>query len=495
MAANRKNVLVIGAGVSGLAAARCFKEKGHDVTIVDRAHELGGVWDPARSYPGIQTQSPKDIYRYTDAAMPAEFPEWPKGGQVHQYLGAFADKHGLRPLIRYGATVRALKRRAGGGWDATIENDGGPAATEGFDFVAICTGQFSELNRPGFGGAEAFEAAGGRIVHSSQYNDPALVKNKNVVVLGFSKSATDIAVNAVRSGAKQVTIVYREAMWRIPYFVGGLINFKRILYIRAQENMFPGWGLTPAQKFKHAVAKPFVWAHWRGLETLLNLQLGLNKHGMRPKHRIEDHINCSVPIVTPDFFPFLKAGKIKAFEGTFAEYQKGAIRLTGGQTAPADIAILATGWKQGVPFLSEEDRKLLVEPDGQHRLYRNIVNPDLPDLGFVGFNSSFATVLSADLAAHWLVRFADGKLARQPTADAMRRTIDAMLHWRRNERPAAGGYGGLCIAPYHFKHFDELIDDIGVTERRRNPVTEFLTPPDAAAFGRYLATAPAYEAS
>jgi cation diffusion facilitator CzcD-associated flavoprotein CzcO len=57
-------------------------------------------------------------------------------------------------------------------------------------------------------------------------------------VLGGSKSATDIAVNAVNSGAAEVTLVYREPVWRIPYFIGGLVNFKRILYIRAQEEMF-----------------------------------------------------------------------------------------------------------------------------------------------------------------------------------------------------------------------------------------------------------------
>lgn len=494
MKATRKNVLVIGAGVSGLAAAKSFQQHGHQVVIVDRANDLGGVWDPARSYPDVQTQSPKDLYRYTDMAMPADFPEWPKGRQVHQYLGSYADKHNLRPLIRFATDVVAMRRSPGGGWFVELERNG-EASSEKFDFVAVCTGQFSALNKPAFPGADAFEAQGGQILHSSQYTDPSLVQGKNVVVLGFSKSATDIAVNAVRSGAKQVSIVYREPMWRIPYFVGGLINFKRILYIRAQEEMFPAWAQTSMQRFNHAIARPLVWGHWRALEALLNLQLGLKKHGMKPKSRIEDNVNCSVPIVTPGFFPLLKQGKIKAYEGTFDAYGDRSVKLTGGQKVDADIAILATGWRQGVPFLAEEDRAKLVDADGQHRLYRNIVNPDLPDLGFVGFNSSFATVLSADLAANWLVRYADGQLVRQPTDDQMRRTIVEMVHWRRHIRPAAGSYGGLCIAPYHFKHFDELIDDIGAKVRRRNPITEKFTPPDASAFGRYLSSAPAYQAA
>src|SRR6201987_4755053 len=82
----RKHVCVIGAGVSGLAAAKAFAARGHTVAIVERSSDLGGVWDPSRSYPDVQTQSPKDLYRYTDKAMPDSYPEWPKGPQVHAYL-------------------------------------------------------------------------------------------------------------------------------------------------------------------------------------------------------------------------------------------------------------------------------------------------------------------------------------------------------------------------------------------------------------------------
>ena len=58
------------------------------------------------------------------------------------------------------------------------------------------------------------------------------------------------------TGASEVTIVYREPVWRIPYFIGGLVNFKRILYIRAQEEMFRSWGIGPLSRLAHAIAKP-----------------------------------------------------------------------------------------------------------------------------------------------------------------------------------------------------------------------------------------------
>ncbi|HWL18258.1 MAG TPA: monooxygenase, partial [Bradyrhizobium sp.] len=145
-------------------------------------------------------------------------------------------------------------------------------------------------------------------------------------------------------------------------------------------------------------------------------------------------------------------------------------------------------------FLPEAYRNKLVDPDGQYRLYRLIANPDLPDLGFVGFNSSFCTVLCADMAAQWLVRYADGQLVRQPSEREMRANIELMLHFKRVERPAAGVYGGLCVAPYHYKHFDELLADIGAVKRRRNPLAEMFTPPDADAYGQFLASAANYQA-
>jgi hypothetical protein len=96
------------------------------------------------------------------------------------------------------------------------------------------------------------------------------------------------------------------------------------------------------------------------------------------------------------------------------------------------------------------------------------------------------------MAANWLVRYADGQLVDQPTAAEMHGNIDMMLHFKRVERPAAGVYGGLCVAPYHFKHFDELLADMGATVRRRGPLAEKFTPPDADAYAGFLASTPEY---
>jgi len=96
----RKTVAVIGGGVSGLAAAKAFSTQGHRVCGFERSADFGGVWELSRSYPDVQTQSPKDLYCFTDHPMPASYPEWPKGPQVHEYLQSYAIKHDLQRLFR-----------------------------------------------------------------------------------------------------------------------------------------------------------------------------------------------------------------------------------------------------------------------------------------------------------------------------------------------------------------------------------------------------------
>ncbi|WP_420333272.1 flavin-containing monooxygenase [Roseibium sp.] len=491
----RMNVAIIGGGVSGLAAAKAFDERGHRVFGFERSHDFGGVWELSRSYPGVQTQSPKDLYRYTDLAMPDNYPEWPQGPQVHAYLHSYANKHKLARLYQLNTSVRSMDRRKDGepGWTLTLEA-GGSVRTQDFDFVAVCTGQFSDKNIITHPGQDNFVASGRKVMHSSEYTDPEAAKGKHVVVLGGSKSATDIAVNAAANGARSVTLVYREPVWRVPYFVGG-INFKRLLYMRAQEQQFNSWGRSPLGKALFAAFKPLIWANFRGLETLLKLQLGLKKWDMVPDAPIEKEASCSLPIVTPGLFEGFADGSIKPVRGTFERYEEGNVVLTNGDKVPCDLSVLAVGWKLGVPYLAQEFQDKLIEPDGQYRVYRLAVNPDLPDMGFVGFNSSFCTMLSAEMIANWLVRYADGKLAKQPSAAEMTQDIEAMLEWRRKERPAAKVYGGLCSAPFHFRHFDELLSDMGAGKTKRsNPFAEQFSYPDADAYGEFLASTPQYAA-
>ncbi len=489
-----RRTCVIGAGVSGLVAAKVLLGRGHDVHVVERGGDLGGVWEPARSYPGVRTQTPRDLYSFTDAPMPSEYPEWPSGTQVHAYLDAYAHRFGLRPRIRFRTEVLLLQQRPGrDGWFVTLrQNDPGADAAEvveHYDAVVVATGQFSQPRTLPLPGEADFRAAGGQVQHSSEHVEAGQTRGRDVVVVGFSKSATDVAMNALDEGARTVTLVYREAAWKIPYFFGGAVNFKRILYCRASEAMFAPWAPSRAGRLLRRLLAPAIWANWRALEALLEVQFGLRKAGLRPRGRIEDGIHCATAIETPGFYRAVRERRIRAVQGEPAGYEPGAV-VVGGVRLPADLVVLAIGWRQNLPFLDEDTRAKLIEPDGQYRLHRMIVNPDLPGLGFVGFNSSFVSTLSAELGAHWLARFLDGALRRQPTDADMRAGIAQALDWRRHVRGAAAEYGGLCVAPYHHAHFDELMADMGAQTRRGGALAAHLAPISPAAYAELLETAP-----
>jgi len=269
------------------------------------------------------------------------------------------------------------------------------------------------------------------------------------------------------------------------------VNFKNILYCRASEVMFMPWAPSRLGRFARRIAAPAIWANWRALEALLTLQFGLKKHGLRPAQRIEDSIHCATSIETPGFYQAVARGTIRMVRGTLAACAPGSVTTDTGAVLPAQLVVLAIGWSQDVPFLEESARRKLIEPDGLYRLYRLIANPDLPGLGFVGFNSSFATPLSAELGAHWLARWFDARLVGHVSEAEMRSDIARALLWRRKLRPIAAGFSGLCIAPYHFFHFDELLRDMGARTRPKNPIAAYFLPLNPADYATLLATAPA----
>ena len=84
---------------------------------------------------------------------------------------------------------------------------------------------------------------------------------------------------------------------------------------------------------------------------------------------------------------------------------------------------------------------------------------------------------------------------RQPTNDEMTDNIEMMLDWRRNKFQLAKVYGGLCAAPFHYLHFEQLLSDMGATEMKRSLIADNFLPIDADAFADHLRSTPSYSVS
>src|SRR5688572_33505537 len=108
-----KHIGIIGAGISGLATAKAFIEQGYRVTVIEKASDIGGVWEKSRSYLGVATQTTRDEYAFSDFPMPSSYPQWPTGAQVQQYLENYAEHFNVTPHIRFQTTVTNLEFQDG----------------------------------------------------------------------------------------------------------------------------------------------------------------------------------------------------------------------------------------------------------------------------------------------------------------------------------------------------------------------------------------------
>jgi hypothetical protein len=85
----------------------------------------------------------------------------------------------------------------------------------------------------------------------------------------------------------------------------------------------------------------------------------------------------------------------------------------------------------------------------------------VPQLGFVGFNSSLFTTLTSEVAANWLVNYVEQKLAL-PSVKEIHADMEYMDQWRLQGRPIASEFSGTCVAPFNYLHLDTLMKDMGL---------------------------------
>lgn len=473
-------VAVVGAGFAGLSTAKVLTSFGHDVTVYDKAPDVGGVWSRTRRYPGLTTQNDKGTYALSDFPMPSDYPEWPTGKQVQAYLQAYADHFGLTDKIKLCTEVVSVEQRTTGGW---VINTTAGATTA--DHLVVANGIFSDPAVPDYPGADKFTAAGGKICHASEFTDLHNARGRDILVVGYGKSSCDVAT-ALSGVASSTTVVARSLLWKQPRRVAG-INFKYVMLTRLSEALVPYITANGIEKFLHGPGRTLRNAIFRTMQFQYERQLKLARLGLYPDGSLERIARSTVSLVTEGFFEGVADGTIVVHRDTEIDRLdvrsgKPVAELRSGAVVPADVIICGTGWHQRVPFLPEDLNERIHDERGNFELYRQILPHDVADLTFCGYNSSFFSPLSAEVAALWIATHLSGNLTLPPV-DERRAHVAKRLRWME-ERTEGKHARGTNIIPFSMHNIDEMLADLDLRLGRVRRFLEWVLPPKPESYAR-----------
>jgi cation diffusion facilitator CzcD-associated flavoprotein CzcO len=218
--ADLPTVCVIGAGSSGIAAARTLHAQGFDFDVYEASDRVGGNWvfrnrnGMSSSDATLHINTSRERMESPDFPMPRSYPDFPHHTHIARYFDDYVDHFGFRDRIRFETAVQRAERAPGGGWDVTA---GG--ATRHYDALIVANGHHCDPRwpEPPFPGSDSF--AGERI-HSHSYTDPDQLRDRDVVVLGMGNSAMDIAVDASYA-ARSTYLAARRGGHVIPKSIWG----------------------------------------------------------------------------------------------------------------------------------------------------------------------------------------------------------------------------------------------------------------------------------
>lgn len=448
-----KRIAVIGGGISGIATANVLQRNGHTVTVFEKSDRIGGVW--AVAYPGVRLQNTWQQYALSEFPWPAEPDLHPTGAQVLQYLqeAVAAFKLDLRTNHEVAAMTELTNGTEHLGWKLEVRHAGAPSHGMGrefvdhlaFDYVVLAVGQYTEGKYfPEFPGRADFQ---GQVISERDVKDLSIFKGRRVLVGGFGKSALDMAVLAAEQGA-EVHHVFRTPRWTIPPKILGL-HYTRAMFARFGSVMMTSWAHpSAAERVLHKQLKFVVDAFWRFLQLVFRLQILAAGRGKGPEAR--ERLNTVIPkhpllqdwrsaaaLAPVPYYPYVAEGRITPHHREVLGFDENGLRLSGNETQSGDenlsgdIVVLSLGSQTPVfPFVPSPYRELLESEYDGVQLYRHLIHPRIPNVGFAGFNHGFMHIPSVELGAVWLCAHLDGYL-ELPPVEAMEASIEAVRRWKR----------------------------------------------------------------
>ncbi|GAB4070795.1 NAD(P)/FAD-dependent oxidoreductase [Ancylobacter sonchi] len=225
-------VAIIGAGPSGMAMLRAFQsaqQKGAEIpefVCFEKQSDWGGLWnytwrtgldqygEPVHGsmYRYLWSNGPKECLEFSDYSFEEHFgrpiPSYPPRAVLHDYIMGRVEKAGLRANVRFNSPVKWVDYSEETGQFTVSVKDlvKGETYSEVFDYVVVACGHFSTPNVPYFPGIEMFP---GRVMHAHDFRAADEFVGKDLLVVGSSYSAEDIASQCYKYGAKSITFSYR----------------------------------------------------------------------------------------------------------------------------------------------------------------------------------------------------------------------------------------------------------------------------------------------
>jgi len=463
-------IAVIGGGISGLASAQVLKKNGFTPVVFERSSKPGGVW--ATAYPEVHLQNLYNHYHLSDFPWPFKPDLHPSGKQIMQYLASAIEELKLDVRLRHEVTQMTENSQ---GWLVQCKfND--EFVEEQFDYVIISNGQYTQRKvRPEFPGYVFFK---GQILTELDIRDLSVFRDKNVAVIGFGKSALDMATFATQN-AKQVYHIFRTPRWLLPEKIFG-IHFTRALFNRFGTVMMRSWVQpTAMESFLHRRMKFVVMGFWKMIAQILRFEL--KKHGFGKgkdaKQRLEV-VNAKGPLLydlgsktalAPEkYLPLVASGKIMPYHASLRSFTEKDIVLDNGTELPCDLVLLCLGFDTPqFPFLPKKYRDMLETENDGTQLYRHMIHPRIPKLAFCGFNHGFLHVPTVEIGTQWICASIRGEL-QLPGEVEMEECMERTRQWKRsyiNYDPARS----YATSTRFHQYIDVLLRDLGVSPYRKMP--------------------------
>lgn len=400
------DVVVVGAGISGIGAGYHLQNRCRDRTfvILEGRPSIGGTWDLFR-YPGVRSDSDMHTLGYNFKPWTAE-KSIADGPAILEYLKETIEEHDLARHIQFNRRVRkASWLSAEQCWRVEVDHtDSGKSSTITANFLNMCSGYFSYKQgfTPEFAGIERFK---GTIVHPQAWPEDLDYSNKRVVVIGSGATAVTL-VPAMAADTAHITMLQRSPTYMAPAPDIDPINrrLKRVLPKRL------AYWLT---RWKNIIRTHLIYRMSRKQpERLKERLLGAARNALGPKYDIDTHFTpkynpwdqrlCLIP--NSDLYKAINNGSASVVTDTISTFTEGGILLDSGTELAADIIVTATGLE--LVALGQ----VTLEVDGvpvdlaKTWTYKGLAFSDVPNLmntfGYV--NASWT--LRADLNAAYLCR-------------------------------------------------------------------------------------------